>query len=457
MVARLISVLMLMALAAGCAPQPVVQAGGAPALLIQGATLIPMTADGRTLPNHDVLVQGERIVAVGPRGRVRAPGNTRIVDGRGRFLMPALADMHVHLEYVEDPAVLSLFVQNGVATVRSMDGRPFILDWRNRVWQGSLVGPRIVTAGPIIDGSPPLRDDNLAVADAAAAQAAVRRQAQQGYDFIKLYTNLGGEPYAAAVAEARQLGLRVAGHVPRTVPLDTALAAQWSLEHLGDLAGAVMGTANPPPAWARRALAGTIDPAKLQSLAMRLAAARIWVVPTLVQQDRSFAPAAEVDRWLAEPSIRSLPPSVLDQWRGAVGRFTGRMDADDWAMIEQARRNRLATVAALHRAGVRIALGTDTPNPFVAMGASVHIELQNMVAAGLSPFEALRTATVAPAEMLGLEREQGTIEPGRRADLLLLARNPLEDIGATRDIVGLVLAGRWLSPADLSALPLPRF
>lgn len=146
-----------------------------------------MTEGSNILPNHTVIVRDGRIAALGPRSLTRVPAGARVIDGRGRYLLPGVADMHVHLEYIENPDVLKLFVANGITTVRSMDGRPYILDWRDRVRSGSLVGPRIVTAGPIIDGSPPARTDNLAVANEAAARAAVADQAGRGYDFIKLY------------------------------------------------------------------------------------------------------------------------------------------------------------------------------------------------------------------------------------------------------------------------------
>jgi len=422
-------------------------------LALVGVTVIPMTDGVASLPDRTVIVRAGRIAAMGARRQVAIPRGSRVIDGRGRFLMPGLADMHVHLEYIEDPKVLKLFVANGVTTVRSMDGRPFILGWRDQMKAGRLIGPRVVTAGPIIDGSPPARDDNLAVADAATARAAVAEQSSRGYDFIKIYSNLSQEAFAAVLAEARMRGLRVAGHVPRTVPLEQASTSLWSIEHLGDFAGAIAAPGQTTPGYARRALAAPTDAARLDALVRKLAAAGTWVVPATVQQDRWLAPPPQVQKWLAEPAIRNLPAPVLDQWRTSVERFSSRMDADDWAMLERARRNRLAVVAALHRGGVRLAIGTDTPNPFVAMGASVHLELANFVAAGLSPLEALRAATVAPARMLGLEAEQGTVEVGKRADLLLLAENPLDDIGRTARPWAVVLGGRWFSAQDLAAMP----
>jgi imidazolonepropionase-like amidohydrolase len=454
MLSRLAPIVLALLLLGACASAPAAHiAAPSDVVLISDVHLIAMDGGPPVLARRDVLVGRGRIEAIAPHGRLRVPRGARTIDGRGRYLLPGLADMHVHLEYIDDPNVLRLFVVNGVTSVRSMDGRPFILDWRDRVREGSLLGPRIVTAGPIVDGAPPARPDNLAVADAAAAAAAVREQAGRGYDFIKLYTNLSPEAHAAAADEARRAGLRVAGHIPRSTPLAAALAAHWSIEHLGDFAPLVAAEGAAVPSWARRAIAAPLDPLRTATLARQIAEARVWIVPTLVQQDRWLAPTAEVERWLQEPAISQLPQDILDQWLASISRFSGRLDGGDWTMLEQAKRNRRSLVAALHRAGVRIVVGTDTPNPFVAMGASVHIELANLVESGLSPLEALAAATIQPARMLGLEREQGSISVGMRADLLLVSGNPLEDIGRTRDIAGVMLNGQWFGAEELRALP----
>jgi hypothetical protein len=250
-----------------------------PVLAIVGATVLPMTDPEAVLGDHTVVVRGERIEAVGPRSSIAIPAGARVIDGRGRWLMPGLQDMHVHLEHVEDPDILKLFVAHGVTTVRNMDGRPFILDWRRRVASGALLGPRIVTAGPIIDGAPPARDDNLAVADAVAASRAVEAQAAAGYDFIKTYANLSPSAYQAILAAAQARGLRVAGHVPRGVSLQAAADAQWSLEHLGDFATAVTRDGAVAPGWARRRLAAPFDAAKAAALARSLAASKSGSYP----------------------------------------------------------------------------------------------------------------------------------------------------------------------------------
>jgi hypothetical protein len=225
-----------------------------------------------------------------------------------------------------------------------------------------------------------------------------------------------------------------------------------SLEHLGDLASSVAAQGGTPtPGWARRSMAAPLDQERLRALAQQLAAARLWVVPTAVQQDRWLAPASEVEKWLSDPQMRNVGTEAVEQWKGAT-RWSARMDSDDWKLVERARVNRLATIAAFHKAGVRLLIGSDTPNPFVVPGASVHLELANFVAAGLSPAEALGAATIETARMLGLEKEQGSVEVGKRADLLLLSANPLTDVVNAQARVGLLLGGRWFGEQELQSM-----
>jgi len=421
-------------------------------LAIVGAHVIPMAGNQRVLRDQTVIVREGRIAAIGPRNQTVIPPDALRVDAAGQYLTPGLADMHVHLEHFDDLAYLQSFLVFGVTFVRSMDGRPNILDWKRAAMSGTLRSPQIYTARPILDGNPPVRADNRAVGSGAEARTAVTEQADAGYDFIKIYGNLSPEAYRAIVATARERRLRIAGHVPHAVGISALLAdGVATIEHLGDYADALRVDGAELPAGTqalKRRLAAELDPTRMAALASELARSSTWVVPTMVQADRSVASPVTLERWLADPTVATVDQGIVENyWSGSVLRAGGGLDEQGWSLVERGRVNRLRVVREFHRAGVLMLVGTDTPQPFVVPGASVHEELANFVAAGLSPEQALTAATRDAARFLGQESIWGTIEPGKRADLLLLAANPLEDIAATRRINGGVAQGRWL-PAD---------
>lgn len=433
-------------LAAGCATAP----GGGPVTAFTGATVLPMTDGAPVLRDQTVIVAGERIAAAG--AKVRVPRGATVIDARGLTILPGLADMHVHLEYVEDPDILKLFVASGVTTVRSMDGRPFILDWRAQVEAGKIVGPRIVTAGPIIDGDPPLRDDNLAVATPDAASAAVKAQAAAGYDFIKLYDNLTPEAWRSAIAAASEAGLAVAGHVPRRVELAEALAAQASVEHLSPFGDAI--DAQAPGArwsWTNLYLAQSATPETLAAAAALAAAGGAAVTPTLLERDRSVGTERDLAEWRADPRLALLPQEAVGAWTGALSGRAAQLDDADLKLLAKGRANRLALVRALHDAGARLLIGTDTPNPFVIPGASVAEEIALFVEAGVPPLDALRYATKGAADFLG-DKEGGEIAPGKRADFILVAGDPLADVSVIKAPAGVVRRGEYLSREELDRL-----
>ncbi len=420
-----------------------------------GVHVVPMTGDGDLLRNQTVLVRNDRIAAIGERGRIAVPAGARVVEGEGRYLLPGLADLHVHLEYFDEPGVLNLFLANGVTTVRNMDGRPYILEWRRRIAAGELLGPAIHTAGPLLDGDPPVRPDNTVVRDAAEARAAVLAQADAGYDFIKVYSNLSPEAYRAVLAAARERGLPVAGHVPRKVDLAESLAAGQTIEHLADYGDWIEADDSPflnRWHWSKLYLAMPVDAKKLESAAERIARAGVWTVPTLVQPERELAPTETLSTWLAAPEMAFIPADGREMWEGRVRRIAARMDAEDWERMKQGAENRRRLAAALRSAGARLLVGTDTPNPFVVPGYSVHEELENFVEAGYTPEQALAAATREAARFFGELEAWGTVEKGKRADLLLLEANPLEDIGNARRLAGVMVRGRWLPKDELQGL-----
>lgn len=450
---RIAAITLLLSSLPACEGPVAVEDGGPMAFV--GVDVIPMTEDGLVLRDQTVIVENGRIASVGPRVEQTLPDGAREIDGEGRTLIPGLADMHVHLEYFEDPEVLRLFLANGVTLVRNMDGRPYLLEWRDSVAGGDLLGPTIVTAGPILDGDPPLRDDNLAVGSAAEADSVVAAQAAAGYDFVKLYTNLSREAYDAALAAAARHGLPAVGHAPADVPFDAVLAGtQRSLEHL-DGYDALIETDDSPFRdgwhWTKLYLAMPADSGRIESAAERTAEANLWNVPTLAQKD-AIASHDEMMARLDDPTFARVPADVREYWESFTHETGGQLGPDDLELLAEGRRNRGALVRALHRHDARILAGTDTPNPFLVPGFSLHAELESLVAAGLEPAAALAAATREPARFLEMSDEVGTIEPGKRADLVLLEANPLDDIRNTRSIAGVMLRGRWF-PDPESLLP----
>jgi imidazolonepropionase-like amidohydrolase len=424
-------------------------------IAIVDATVLPMTANATVLTNHTVIVRDKRISAVGPAAKTPVPPDALRIDGRGKFLTPGLADMHVHLEYFDQPDILGLFVANGVTTIRNMDGRPYLLEWKKKAAAGELTIPRIYTAGPLLDGNPPVRPDNTVVTSMAEAREQVEQQAAAGYDFIKVYSALSSEVFREILAAASSKKIPVAGHVPRAIGIDAALASGLrSIEHLADYASAIEADTSPFKGkghWSKRYLSAPIDSERLATLAEKHAKAGTWSVPTLIQPLRELLRADEIKNRLASDEVHYIPASGRNQWQEMATRIASRMDSEDWALVADAARNRGQVVKAFHNGGVAIASGTDTPNLFVVPGFSLHDELGLLVEAGLSPADALAASTREAARLVS-STDWGTIAAGRSADLVLLQGNPLDAIANTRRIEGVMLGGRWVSGEDRRAI-----
>ncbi|HEX9736960.1 MAG TPA: amidohydrolase family protein [Thermoanaerobaculia bacterium] len=445
--------------AADAPGQPAADEAAPPgAIAFIDVNVVPMDAE-HVREGQTVVVDGGKIVAVGPAAEVSVPQDARKIEGRGRFLMPGLADMHVHL-LGED--VLLLFVANGVTTVRNMFGSPLHLQMREKIARGELLGPRIYTAGPIIDGSPPEWDGSAVVETADQAETEVARQKAAGYDFLKVYDRLPLAAYDALVQAAREHRIPVAGHVPRAVGLEHVLASgQQSIEHLEGYSEALLGGGDSE--WnrkravdfgrevlaGRRTLSELFDGEKLSSLAAATRDAGVWNVPTLVVWQRVLASATEAETLLARPEMAYVSPVIVATWKPSTDFRRSALADEDMKALQVFNQLRLEEIRALRRAGARLLLGTDTPNPYVVPGFSIHQELRNLVAAGLSPYQAIRAGTRDAAEFLGAHGEFGTVEPGRRADLILVEGDPLADVGNVARSLGIMVRGRWLDKAEL--------
>ena len=241
----------------------------------------------------------------------------------------------------------------------------------------------------------------------------------------------------------------MAGHVPRFVPIDDALSSsQASIEHLTSYAELVEADTSPYREgfhWSKLYFAMPTDAAKFAPAAERIAAAETWTVPTAVQADRQFARPEAFSAWLEAPEMAFIGADARGFWESTINGLVDRLDDDDWPVVAQGRLNRLAMIGALHAAGANLLIGTDTPNPFVVPGFALHEELDNFVAAGVAPGRAIQIATRDAARFLGIANDVGTIEPGKRADLVLVDQNPIDDVTRLRQPAGVMVGGVWSS------------
>jgi imidazolonepropionase-like amidohydrolase len=430
---------------------------------ITNVNLVPMTSE-TVVRDGAVLVRDGRIVAAGPAGRVAIPPGTRRVDGRGGFLIPGLADMHTHLYSDDDrvpdsagPAELGVILANGITVARLMIGTPEHLVLRQDIEAGRIAGPQLWVASPQFTGEP--ADNARVMTTPEQAAPAVREVAAAGYDFIKLTLKITPAVYDAITAEAKRAGIRVVGHVEPEVGIPRALAAGQQIEHLdayfeGALAdhapmrisltqGGVFQAKN----WESM---DWIDEQKLTELAQATARAGVWSDPTLVVFNKAFSLGQTDEEIRGRPDWNLIPPHVRSLYMNARTRY--------WrADVTPERRRRYAEVRnslvrQIVQAGGKVMAGSDSPEWLMAYGFALHRELEAFVQAGLTPFQALTAATRNPAEFLGATAEWGTIEPGKRADFVLLAANPFADIRNTRRIESVVIGGRWLDKAELQQM-----
>ncbi len=429
-------------------------------LAFVGVTVLPMDRE-RQLPDETVLVKGGRIAAMGPRAEVAVPRGTARIDGRGLYLLPGLADMHAHLsEYVsgtgEDKgavvhAELLLYVATGVTLVRNMAGSPDHLDLRSRVAAGEITGPRVFTTTPIIDGANPVWPFAVRLTEASQADALVKGFVRQGYDQVKVYNGLTLEAYAALMDAAAKRGIRVVGHVPFAIGIDGAIAAgQYSIEHqrgydfdgVRPQALVLNGGRNAErfSSWQHMSVE------RMRDLVAKTVAAGTWNCPTFVVDDmmsdrekRAALLHQDLIRYLRPETRAEILSNDLDQM----------FPPEASAALRASFPVRYRLLRLLSEAGAGLLVGTDSMVPYLLPGFTPIDEMQHFVAAGLSPFAALRAATSAPARFMGIEADTGTIGVGKRADLLLVDANPLEDIANLWHQRGVVLAGRWLPRTEI--------
>jgi imidazolonepropionase-like amidohydrolase len=429
---------------------------------ITNITVLPMTSD-TVLKDATLVVRDGRIAAVGPGQSVSVPPGTRTIDGRGKFLIPGLADMHVHL-YSDDEDLgpvggdeLAVMVANGVTAIRLMIGTPEHLVLRREVEAGRILGPQLWVASPQFTGRKDV--NSRLVTTPEEAQRAVKEVADAGYDFIKLTLNIALPVYDAIISEAARNGIRVVGHVDPRVGVARALAAGQHIEHLDNYLESVLADSAPMRASVSdRALyqlknwesMDFIDDKKVAEIAVATAKARVWTTPTLTLFKYAFALGQSDEEIRARPEWKLMPPKHRALYLGSRERYWKNPPSLARRRRYIEVRNRLVKLIA--DAGGGIMAGSDTPEWFLGYGFTLHRELETLVAAGLTPYQALSAATRNPAEFLHARSEWGTIEPGKRADLVLLSANPLEDIRNTTRIELVSVGGRCLERPELERM-----
>jgi imidazolonepropionase-like amidohydrolase/glyoxylase-like metal-dependent hydrolase (beta-lactamase superfamily II) len=434
----------------------------APSLVLHAATVIDGTGSPAR-PGLDVVIAGDRIAAVG-QGCDHPPG-ARVIDASRLFVLPGLIDMHAHLlEHGRDaegnipPRVdweavrrnLRLLLAHGVTTVRDPGSETeAAVTLRRMLAEGALAGPRLLTAGRILNASPFDPEPFLPVRTAEEIRREIRWQHAAGVDFIKLYSSMPPELVRVAVEEAHGLGLPVIAHLQRTpwgeaarLGVDQiAHGASWSPDLLPAAArGAHDGSLFGRVRWLEQL---DLDGPELRATLDELARHQVVVDPTLIAYHTKFF--GNAPRWLESTDNALLPRSWVEGWR--AGSFTRDWTAEQYAAAQLAWPRMLALTRRMFERGIRLVVGTDTPGPWIVPGASFHQELALLRDAGIPEAALIRLATAEGARALGLAGEAGEVRPGLRADLLVLAADPLARIENTREIVAVVQGGRVVHEA----------
>ncbi|MEJ7812569.1 MAG: amidohydrolase family protein [Gemmatimonadaceae bacterium] len=405
----------------------------------EGVTVVPMDRE-RVLERQTVVVRDGRIARIGPSGAVRVPAGAIRVDGRGRYLMPGLADMHVH-PYNTDQFVN--YLAHGVTTIAVLNGSRYSLRWREQVANGTLLGPTIYTAGPSLEGVPAGNPQFLSTATPDDGRRAVQAIAAAGYDLIKVYMTLTPETYAAILAEAKAQRLVVAGHIPPQVGVDGVLRSggQGMVAHAEE--------------FFRERVDSAHRAARTAEIVRGVKAAGITVIPNMSAYADYIRSIKDLNEALADPEMRYASPAVYSEKLPSHNRSIRPNPQQFLAGAERGLAMFRPFTKALSDAGVPLLLGTDAEF-FGYVGASLHEELRQMVAAGLTPYQALSAGTAAAgdyvaASVRGAERF-GRIAVGQRADLVLLGANPLESVANAERIEGVMTRGRWLPAERLRTL-----
>jgi imidazolonepropionase-like amidohydrolase len=411
-------------------------------IVFEDVNVISMLKD-EVKEHQTVVTKNGKITAIGAVKKVKYGKDALVVDGKGKYLIPGLAEMHGHVPPIEDMQpmkdVLALFAVNGITTVRGMLGHPKHLELRAMINKGELLSPHFYTTGPSING--------ISVTSPEAGAEMVRQQKKAGYDFLKMHPGLSRAKFDSIAATANKLGIPFVGHVSFGVGVWRAIDAGYSsIDHLdGFIEGLVPGietmVEQETGPFALQ-VADRADTTKIPQLIQALKAKNIWVVPTQSLGERWFSPHYSSDDFRNDPNKKYMSPNTVNQWITSKDNLMNdpKYNVSKAEVFLKLRRK---LVRECQKNGVGLLLGCDAPQIFNVPGFSTHNELEYLVLAGLTPYEALKTGTVNVAQYLKI-KDAGTIQVGSVSDLILLNGNPLKDINQVRAQSGVMIGNKWL-------------
>lgn len=399
--------------------------------------------------NQSVLVGDGIILQIAKKGRIKPPKNAVIINDE-LYMMPGLGEMHAHIppesqgeERMLD--ALTLYLSQGITTIRGMLGQPVHLALKERASNGELFSPRIFTSGPSFNAN--------SISSPEQARAMVREQVEAGYDLLKLHPGLTLEQFEAIADEANQLGIEFSGHISLEVGLLNSLSAgKGSIDHLDRylefLAGTGPERVDPPIIFFGYDLTDNLDYSLIEEAVRLTKEARVWNVPTNTLLENIFNPNLTTNEMILWPGMEFMPGSTVILWANFVNNLRNSPDYDPHKALRFLEL-RMQLTHALHQGGAGLLLGADAPQIFNPPGFSIHRELALLVNAGLTPYEALKTGTVNVSVYLGESNKSGKVKEGFRADLMLLSTNPLDSIPFHNEIEGIVINGKWYNKEDI--------
>lgn len=418
--------------------------------VFRSVNVVSMEND-QVVMNQDVVVSDGKIVSVNNSEKNTYPENVTVIEGSGKFLMPGLAEMHAHVPPIDDiepmKEVLMLFASYGITTIRGMLGHPKHLELRQKVNSGEITGPHFFTSGPSFSGQ--------SVTSPEQGAAMVKEQKDAGYDFLKIHPGLTPENFDAVAKASKRHNIPFAGHVSFHVGVWKAIdAGQQTIDHMDAFVeGLVPGIENmteQQTGFFGLYAADKIDSTKIPKLMSALKEKKVWVVPTQALAERWMTSANTAEHFRSQPEMKYMDEKTLGNWMN-MKQNMAKDERYDSAKVAQYIQLRRKLIYECNKAGVDLLLGCDAPQVFNVPGISTHQELQLLVDAGLTPYEAIKTGTVNVARFYNQTGKSGVIKAGAAADMVLVNGNPLENIANTQKIEGVMLKNKWFDRSALDA------